>query len=121
MQIAQQTGRRETGGDAIVRAAAKGVPGNPVIFPIPAFYDLKQLTGDFGARNFITQTGITVLDVESVIFVVCIVWRPSASGRRKLDRYPCFVEHVKWVGHLRKKETGLSIMRADHGCVSDDE
>ncbi|MFS8147394.1 nucleotidyltransferase family protein [Rhizobium sp. BR 249] len=55
---------RRCAGQAIIRAAARGKPGNPVIFPRALYARLKGLTGDKGARELIRNSGLTVVDVE---------------------------------------------------------
>ncbi|WP_445682761.1 nucleotidyltransferase family protein [Radicibacter daui] len=52
------------GGEAIVRATAKGVRGNPVMFPRALFAGLQRLEGDSGARSLIEAAGLPVLPVE---------------------------------------------------------
>jgi molybdenum cofactor cytidylyltransferase len=55
---------RHSGPGSIVRAVAKGAPGNPVIVPQVLYGDLQQLGGDVGARSLIKSTGVRVVDVE---------------------------------------------------------
>ena len=55
---------RSCGGRSIVRAAARGKPGNPVIFPRALYAALKSLTGDKGARELIKGSGFPVVDIE---------------------------------------------------------
>src|SRR5262249_19361005 len=50
-----------------------------------------------------------------------VVRRPSAGGRRELDRDSRLVEHVERMSDLAEEEAGLATVRADHGCVGDDE
>lgn len=54
----------KAGGKAIVRAAAEGARGNPVLFPRPLLPQLLKLTGDAGARNVIKNADLPVLSVE---------------------------------------------------------
>lgn len=49
---------------AIIRAAADGKPGNPVILPRSLSNDVADLQGDIGARHLIKQSGLPVIDVE---------------------------------------------------------
>lgn len=55
---------RAAGGGAIVRAVARGVPGNPVILPSVLRNEVMRLEGDVGARHLIDSAGIPVIDVE---------------------------------------------------------
>lgn len=55
---------RGLGGRSIVRAAARGKPGNPVIFPRALYAALKELAGDKGARELIRSSGLPIADVE---------------------------------------------------------
>ena len=48
----------------IVRAAADGKPGNPVLFPSRLHAQLKSLTGDTGGREIVRTAGLPVIDVE---------------------------------------------------------
>jgi CTP:molybdopterin cytidylyltransferase MocA len=49
---------------AITRATSHGTPGHPVIFPSHCFKDLKNLSGDQGARRVIAKNSETVHFVE---------------------------------------------------------
>ena len=51
-------------GRAVVRAAAGGRPGNPVILPRPLIALAHTLGGDRGARRLIEESGLPVVDVE---------------------------------------------------------
>ena len=55
---------RGLGGRSVVRAAARGKPGNPVIFPRALYAGLKELAGDKGARELIRSSGLPIADVE---------------------------------------------------------
>jgi molybdenum cofactor cytidylyltransferase len=52
------------GAKAIVRAAADGARGNPVLFPRSQLPELIKLTGDAGARSVIDSARLPVLPVE---------------------------------------------------------
>lgn len=51
-------------GRAIVRACARGKPGNPVILPRTLFRQAAGLRGDSGARHLIETCGLPIADVE---------------------------------------------------------
>ncbi|TPW26813.1 NTP transferase domain-containing protein [Pararhizobium mangrovi] len=51
-------------GNAIVRAAVGGRPGNPVILPRAAFQRIEALTGDVGARSIVESQAFEVVTVE---------------------------------------------------------
>ena len=51
-------------GHAVVRAAAEGQRGNPVILPRETFAAVRQLVGDVGARHIVERSGLPVIDVE---------------------------------------------------------
>lgn len=51
-------------GQAVVRAAAEGQRGNPVILPRETFGAVRQLVGDVGARHIVENSGLPVIDVE---------------------------------------------------------
>jgi molybdenum cofactor cytidylyltransferase len=51
-------------GRSIVRATSGGMSGHPVIFPASLYADLKQLTGDKGARQIIEASGLAVINVD---------------------------------------------------------
>ncbi|WP_332811079.1 molybdopterin-binding/glycosyltransferase family 2 protein [Sphingomonas sp.] len=55
---------RAARGQAIVRAVARGVPGNPVILPSVLRSEVMRLEGDVGARHLIESAGVPVIDVE---------------------------------------------------------
>ncbi|WP_421407457.1 nucleotidyltransferase family protein [Agrobacterium tumefaciens] len=55
---------RKARGPAIVRAVARGIPGNPVIFPRVEYERLCALGGDEGARKLIAASQLSVIDVE---------------------------------------------------------
>ena len=47
-----------------MRAVARGIPGNPVIFPRVEYERLCALGGDEGARKLIAASQLPVIDVE---------------------------------------------------------
>lgn len=51
-------------GKSVVRAAAGGKPGHPVIFPRVLNARLKGQAGDKGAREIILTCGLPIIDVE---------------------------------------------------------
>ncbi|PST21747.1 4-diphosphocytidyl-2C-methyl-D-erythritol kinase [Mesorhizobium plurifarium] len=51
-------------GRAVIRAAASGQRGNPVILPKETFHAVRQLVGDVGARHIVERCGLPVIDVE---------------------------------------------------------
>jgi molybdenum cofactor cytidylyltransferase len=55
---------RAARGQAIVRAVARGAPGNPVILPSVLRSEVMRLEGDVGARHLIESAGVPVIDVE---------------------------------------------------------
>ncbi|MDB5697297.1 MAG: 4-diphosphocytidyl-2C-methyl-D-erythritol synthase [Alphaproteobacteria bacterium] len=55
---------RAEAGQAIVRAVADGVRGNPVILPRSLRREVLRLEGDVGARHVIETSGVRVVDVE---------------------------------------------------------
>lgn len=55
---------RAAKGQAIVRAVARGAPGNPVILPAVLRSEVMRLEGDVGARHLIESAGVPVIDVE---------------------------------------------------------
>lgn len=55
---------RRSRGQSVVRAAAQGEAGNPVIVPRVLYTQLKNLVGDAGARRIIDQTVVPVIDIE---------------------------------------------------------
>ncbi|MBB4008666.1 nucleotidyltransferase family protein [Allorhizobium taibaishanense] len=54
----------EAGGDAVIRAASNGQPGNPVILPRQLYPELLQLKGDRGAKSVIMDSSLPIIDVE---------------------------------------------------------
>lgn len=58
------TAFREHRGACVIRAAANGRPGNPVIFPSTWFERLKGLSGDVGARALLKDNAAAIIDVE---------------------------------------------------------
>ncbi|MBY3211291.1 nucleotidyltransferase family protein [Rhizobium laguerreae] len=55
---------RNSRGEAVVRAASQGKPGNPVILPRSLNQAVLRLQGDVGARDIIATSGLPVLDVD---------------------------------------------------------
>lgn len=55
---------QEADGKAIVRATSNGERGNPVILPRSIFAAVSNLKGDVGARRFIEDSGLDILDIE---------------------------------------------------------
>jgi molybdenum cofactor cytidylyltransferase len=55
---------RAAGGQAIVRAVARGAPGNPVVLPSALRNEVMLLGGDVGARHLIDSAGLPIIDVE---------------------------------------------------------
>ncbi|MBO6719565.1 MAG: molybdopterin-binding/glycosyltransferase family 2 protein [Rhizobiaceae bacterium] len=55
---------RESQGTAIVRAAASGQRGNPVILPRVLFDQVETLQGDTGARHIVENSDLDVIDIE---------------------------------------------------------
>ncbi|MGV4796883.1 NTP transferase domain-containing protein [Rhizobium sp. F40D2] len=55
---------RNAGGEAVVRAVSGGKPGNPVVLPHSLDHAVLRLEGDVGARDIITTSGLSVLDVD---------------------------------------------------------
>ncbi|MBY5583721.1 NTP transferase domain-containing protein [Rhizobium leguminosarum] len=55
---------RNSRGEAVVRAASQGKPGNPVILPRALNQAVLRLEGDVGARDIIATSGLPVLDVD---------------------------------------------------------
>lgn len=49
---------------SIVRAAASGEPGSPVIFPASLYEKLRWITGDVGARAVAEDGSVSVIGVE---------------------------------------------------------
>nr|WP_183749931.1 nucleotidyltransferase family protein [Rhizobium sp. BK196] len=58
------TAFRAARGKSIIRAAARGKPGNPAIIPEALYSRLKNLKGDKGARELIKGSGLPIVDVE---------------------------------------------------------
>ncbi|WP_159659824.1 nucleotidyltransferase family protein [Alcanivorax xiamenensis] len=72
---------RQHGGNVIVRASCDGQRGNPVIIPEALYNDMRQLSGDTGARSLIERSELPVLDVETGPAALLDVDTPEAVIR----------------------------------------
>jgi hypothetical protein len=59
--------------------------------------------------------------LRRILLVIRIVRSPPTRGRSKLDRDAALVQDFIGMRDLRKKESGLAIVRADHRGVGDDK
>lgn len=69
------------GAQAVLRASCDGRPGHPVIVPAALFGAMRRLSGDFGARTLIRDSGLPVVDLDIGPAALCDVDTPQAVIR----------------------------------------
>jgi molybdenum cofactor cytidylyltransferase len=68
----------QQGGRAVIRAAHRGAPGNPVVLPASLFAAMTQLHGDEGARGLIAEAGLATVLIEAGRAALADVDTPEA-------------------------------------------